>query len=47
MLWDSKALMEKVMLSKSRNVGRKGTIFIATRYGNVLGSRGFGFTFIC
>ena len=36
----SKALMEKVMLSKSRNVGHKGTIFIATRYGNVLGSRG-------
>lgn len=36
----SKALMERVMLSKSRNINKNGTIFIATRYGNVLGSRG-------
>ena len=36
----SKALMERVMLSKSRNIDLNGTIFVATRYGNVLGSRG-------
>ena len=36
----SKALMERVMLSKSKNIENKGTAFIATRYGNVLGSRG-------
>ena len=35
----SKALMEKVMLAESRNNTNK-TIFCATRYGNVLGSRG-------
>jgi UDP-glucose 4-epimerase len=34
----TKALAEKVMLAKSRNV--KGTIFCATRYGNVMLSRG-------
>ena len=32
----SKALMERVMLSKSRNIGLNGTIFVATRYGNVI-----------
>lgn len=36
----TKSIMEKVMLSKARNLGNKTTIFIATRYGNVLGSRG-------
>ena len=34
----TKALAEKVMLAKSRNI--KGTIFCATRYGNVMLSRG-------
>jgi len=34
----TKALAEKVMLSKSRNI--KNTIFCATRYGNVMFSRG-------
>lgn len=36
----SKALMEKVMVAKSRNVNSKKTIFCATRYGNVMASRG-------
>ena len=36
----TKSIMKKVMLSKARNLGNKSTIFIATRYGNVLGSRG-------
>ena len=35
----SKALMEKVMISKSRTLGSK-SIFCGTRYGNVMGSRG-------
>ena len=34
----SKALMEKVMISKSRTL--KNTVFCGTRYGNVMGSRG-------
>ena len=36
----SKALMEKVAVSKGRNVGENGTIICRTRYGNVMGSRG-------
>jgi UDP-N-acetylglucosamine 4,6-dehydratase/5-epimerase len=36
----SKALMEKVMVAKSRNLDDKKTIFCGTRYGNVMGSRG-------
>jgi UDP-glucose 4-epimerase len=36
----SKALMEKIMVAKSRQVGQKETVFSATRYGNVLASRG-------
>lgn len=35
----SKALMEKVMVAKSR-VAPKGTVLCGTRYGNVMGSRG-------
>tara|TARA_B100001057_G_scaffold500007_1_gene612942 strand:+ start:1469 stop:2470 length:1002 start_codon:yes stop_codon:yes gene_type:complete len=35
----SKALMEKVMISKSRTLGNN-SIFCGTRYGNVMGSRG-------
>ncbi len=36
----SKALMEKVMAAKSRNLDDTKTIFCATRYGNVMASRG-------
>lgn len=36
----SKALSEKVMVAKSRNLNGSGTIFCATRYGNVMASRG-------
>jgi UDP-N-acetylglucosamine 4,6-dehydratase len=36
----SKALMEKVMVAKSRNLNDDKTIFCGTRYGNVMASRG-------
>jgi len=36
----SKALMEKVMVAKSRLAGSERTVVCATRYGNVIGSRG-------
>lgn len=36
----SKALMEKVMVAKSRNLEGSGTIICGTRYGNVMASRG-------
>ncbi len=36
----TKALMEKVMIAKSRNLDASKTIFCGTRYGNVMGSRG-------
>ncbi|MFC4872845.1 polysaccharide biosynthesis protein [Negadavirga shengliensis] len=36
----SKALMEKVMVAKSRNLPDEKTIFCGTRYGNVMASRG-------
>ncbi|RXK48270.1 polysaccharide biosynthesis protein [Aquirufa rosea] len=36
----SKALMEKVMVAKSRILDSKRTIFCGTRYGNVMASRG-------
>lgn len=36
----SKALAEKVMIAKSRNCSPKKTILCATRYGNVMASRG-------
>ncbi len=36
----SKALSEKVMVAKSRNLNGKGIIFCGTRYGNVMASRG-------
>lgn len=35
----SKALMEKVMIARSRNLP-EGTVFCGTRYGNVMASRG-------
>ena len=36
----SKALMEKTMISNSRNLDTKKSIFCGTRYGNVMASRG-------
>ena len=36
----TKALMEKVMVAKARNLDSSKTIFCGTRYGNVMGSRG-------
>ena len=36
----SKAMMEKVMVAKARYVDPRKTVFCATRYGNVMGSRG-------
>ena len=36
----SKAMMEKVMVAKSRNLDDTKTIFCGTRYGNVMASRG-------
>ena len=35
----SKAMMEKLMISKSRQLKTGDTIFSATRYGNVMASR--------
>ncbi|WXR58087.1 UDP-N-acetylglucosamine 4,6-dehydratase/5-epimerase [Escherichia coli] len=37
----SKAMMEKVMVAKSRNVDCNKTVICGTRYGNVMASRGF------
>ena len=36
----TKALSEKVMIAKSRNLNGSGTTFCGTRYGNVMASRG-------
>lgn len=36
----SKALMEKLMVAKARPLGEGETVFCATRYGNVMASRG-------
>ncbi|UNK62855.1 UDP-N-acetylglucosamine 4,6-dehydratase/5-epimerase [Buttiauxella ferragutiae] len=36
----SKAMMEKVMVAKSRNVDKTKTVICGTRYGNVMASRG-------
>ncbi len=36
----SKAMMEKVMVSRSRNLNGTGVVFCGTRYGNVMASRG-------
>jgi UDP-N-acetylglucosamine 4,6-dehydratase/5-epimerase len=36
----SKALMEKVMIAKSRNLSEHQTVLCGTRYGNVMASRG-------
>ena len=37
---NSKALMEKVMVATSRNLGATKTVICGTRYGNVMASRG-------
>jgi UDP-glucose 4-epimerase len=36
----TKALMEKLMVARSRVAAEKGLVFCGTRYGNVMGSRG-------
>jgi UDP-glucose 4-epimerase len=36
----SKAMMEKVMIARSRNLNGSGSMFCGTRYGNVMASRG-------
>jgi UDP-N-acetylglucosamine 4,6-dehydratase len=36
----SKAMMEKVMIAKSRSVGNSNVVICGTRYGNVMASRG-------
>ena len=36
----TKALMEKVMIAKSKKINSNQTILCATRYGNVMASRG-------
>lgn len=36
----SKAMMEKLMVAKSRTVDERRTVFCGTRYGNVMASRG-------
>ena len=36
----TKAVMEKLMISKSRNIDPSKTVICATRYGNVMASRG-------
>jgi UDP-glucose 4-epimerase len=36
----SKAMMEKVMVARSRNIPEGGTVMCGTRYGNVMASRG-------
>jgi len=36
----SKALSEKIMVAKSRNLNGSGTVLCGTRYGNVMASRG-------
>ncbi|KAJ6645071.1 UDP-glucose 4-epimerase [Pseudolycoriella hygida] len=36
----SKAMMEKLMVAKSRTIAEEGTILCCTRYGNVMASRG-------
>jgi len=38
----SKALMEKLMIARSRMAAPRGTILCGTRYGNVMASRGSG-----
>ncbi|MBD5391362.1 polysaccharide biosynthesis protein [bacterium] len=37
---ETKALMEKLMIAKARNIGDTKTVMCGTRYGNVMASRG-------
>ena len=43
----SKAMMEKVMIACSRNIGVSSTVICGTRYGNVMGSRGSVIPLFC
>ena len=43
----SKAMMEKVIVAKSRNVNKDKTIICTTRYGNVMASRGSVIPLFC
>jgi UDP-glucose 4-epimerase len=43
----SKALMEKVMIARSRNLNGSGIVFCGTRYGNVMASRGSVIPLFC
>ena len=36
----TKAMLEKVMIAKARNLTNSKIVFCGTRYGNVMGSRG-------
>ncbi len=36
----TKALLEKIMIARSRSIKEKGTVLCGTRYGNVMASRG-------
>lgn len=36
----SKAMAEKILIAKSRSISKEGPVICATRYGNVMGSRG-------
>ena len=42
----TKALMERVMVAKSRNFDNNSTIFCGTRYGNVMGFEALLFLFL-
>jgi UDP-glucose 4-epimerase len=43
----SKALMEKVMIARSRSLNGSGVVFCGTRYGNVMASRGSVIPLFC
>ncbi len=43
----SKAMAEKLMVAKARMQREGETVFCATRYGNVMASRGSGHPFVC
>ena len=43
----TKALMEKNVVARSREIGESGTVLCLTRYGNVMGSRGSVIPLFC